>query len=92
MSREVAAFEHHQMLLRGRRAQQLDEPLARRRPATWELETYGASQEAFSVGGISWFEAAAYGDERLPRRHRAADEGLLPLRRLPGQRDIRSYF
>ena len=41
-------------------------------PATWELETYAASQEAFPVGGISWFEAAAYAEfagKSLPTLH-----------------------
>lgn len=41
-------------------------------PATWELETYPASQEAFPVAGISWFEAAAYADfagKSLPTLH-----------------------
>jgi eukaryotic-like serine/threonine-protein kinase len=41
-------------------------------PARWELETYGASQEAFPVAGISWFEAAAYAEfagKSLPTLH-----------------------
>nr|MBA2304000.1 SUMF1/EgtB/PvdO family nonheme iron enzyme [Acidobacteriota bacterium] len=29
-------------------------------PATWELGSYLEGQEDFPVGGISWFEAAAY--------------------------------
>ena len=29
-------------------------------PATWELGSYPEGQEDFPVGGISWFEAAAY--------------------------------
>jgi eukaryotic-like serine/threonine-protein kinase len=31
-------------------------------PATWELGSYLAGQEDFPVGGISWFEAAAYAE------------------------------
>ncbi len=31
-------------------------------PATWELGSYAAGQEDFPVGGISWFEAAAYAE------------------------------
>ena len=41
-------------------------------PATWELETYAPSQEDFPVGGISWFEAAAYAEfagKSLPTLH-----------------------
>ena len=31
-------------------------------PATWELGTYPEGQADFPVGGISWFEAAAYAE------------------------------
>ena len=31
-------------------------------PATWELGEYPAGEEAFPVGGISWFEASAYAE------------------------------
>ena len=33
-----------------------------RGPATWELGSYPEGQEDFPVGGISWFEAAAYAE------------------------------
>lgn len=29
-------------------------------PATWELGTYAEGQDSFPVGGVSWYEAAAY--------------------------------
>ena len=41
-------------------------------PATWELESYPAAQADFPVGGISWFEAAAfaqYAGKSLPSLH-----------------------
>jgi dienelactone hydrolase len=31
-------------------------------PATWELGTYPEGQDAFPVGGVSWYEAAAYAE------------------------------
>jgi eukaryotic-like serine/threonine-protein kinase len=31
-------------------------------PATWEVGTYPAGQETFPVGGVSWYEAAAYAE------------------------------
>ena len=31
-------------------------------PATWELGTYREGRGDFPVGGISWFEAAAYAE------------------------------
>ncbi|HZB25923.1 MAG TPA: protein kinase, partial [Vicinamibacterales bacterium] len=41
-------------------------------PATWELGTFPAGTEAFPVGGISWFEAAAFAEfsgNTLPTVH-----------------------
>lgn len=38
-------------------------------PANWELGDYPPSQEKYPVGGVSWFEAAAYAEfagKRLP--------------------------
>jgi dienelactone hydrolase len=31
-------------------------------PATWEVGTYPAGRDDFPIGGISWFEAAAYAE------------------------------
>src|SRR6185436_3165495 len=31
-------------------------------PATWEAGTYPQGQEDFPVGGVSWYEAAAYAE------------------------------
>src|SRR6266446_622619 len=31
-------------------------------PATWELDDYPRGQEDFPVGGVSWYEAAAYAE------------------------------
>ena len=49
-------------------------------PATWELGSYGEGQEDFPVGGISWFEAAAYAKfagKSLPTMyHRRAASGM----------------
>jgi len=36
------------------------DPTGRPGPATWELGTYGDGQADFPVGGVSWYEAAAY--------------------------------
>ena len=41
-------------------------------PATWELGTFPAGTEEFPVGGISWFEAAAFAEftgKSLPTVH-----------------------
>ena len=52
-------------------------------PATWELETYPPAQADFPVGGLSWFEAAAYAvfaGKSLPTLHQwyaAASPGEL---------------
>jgi len=38
-------------------------------PATWSLGTYSDGEDAFPVGGVSWYEAAAYAewaDKELP--------------------------
>jgi dienelactone hydrolase/predicted Ser/Thr protein kinase len=63
----------------GTRLLQFHEAMARFRdatgrpgPATWELETYPAGQEEVPVGGLSWFEAAAYAEfagKALPTLH-----------------------
>ena len=60
----------------GSRLIPFDEAMARLRdstgragPATWELASYPEAQADFPVGGISWFEAAAYAefaDKSLP--------------------------
>jgi formylglycine-generating enzyme required for sulfatase activity/dienelactone hydrolase len=62
--------------LDGDRELSFDEAIARFRdatgrpgPATWELGSYPEEQADLPVGGISWFEAAAYArfvDKRLP--------------------------
>jgi formylglycine-generating enzyme required for sulfatase activity/dienelactone hydrolase len=31
-------------------------------PATWEVGTYAAGEDDFPVGGVSWYEAAAYAE------------------------------
>src|SRR5262249_31736495 len=31
-------------------------------PSTWKLGTYPRKQEEFPVGGVSWYEAAAYAE------------------------------
>jgi predicted Ser/Thr protein kinase/predicted esterase len=36
------------------------DPTGRPGPATWELGSYGAGYDDYPVGGISWYEAAAY--------------------------------
>ena len=53
----------------GTRVLGFDEVMARFRdstgrpgPATWELGSYQEGQEDFPVGGISWYEAAAYAE------------------------------
>jgi formylglycine-generating enzyme required for sulfatase activity len=51
-------------------------------PATWELGAYPPGQDEFPVGGISWYEAAAYArfvGKQLPTAHhwlRAAAFGI----------------
>ena len=51
-------------------------------PATWELGTYPSGQDDLPVGGVSWFEAAAYArwaGKSLPTIYhwsRAADQRL----------------
>jgi formylglycine-generating enzyme required for sulfatase activity/dienelactone hydrolase len=53
----------------GDRVLAFDEAMARFRdgtgqsgPATWELSSYSEGRDDFPVGGISWFEAAAYAE------------------------------
>ena len=53
----------------GDRVRAFDEAMARFRdatgrtgPASWELGSYPEGQEEFPVGGISWFEAAAFAE------------------------------
>jgi dienelactone hydrolase len=36
------------------------DPTGRNAPSTWELATYPEGQADFPVGGVSWYEAAAY--------------------------------
>ena len=36
-------------------------------PATWELGNYREGTEDLPVGGVSWYEAAAYAAFALPR-------------------------
>jgi eukaryotic-like serine/threonine-protein kinase len=38
------------------------DPTGRAGPATWELGTYGDGKADFPVGGVSWYEAAAYAE------------------------------
>jgi cephalosporin-C deacetylase-like acetyl esterase len=38
------------------------DPVGRPGPATWEFGTYPEGKEDFPVGGISWYEAAAYAE------------------------------
>ena len=38
------------------------DPVGRPGPATWELGTYPEGKEDFPVGGVSWYEAAAYAE------------------------------
>jgi eukaryotic-like serine/threonine-protein kinase len=51
-------------------------------PATWEVGAYPAGQDAYPVGGVSWYEAAAYAEfagKNLPTIYhwlRAAGVGL----------------
>jgi formylglycine-generating enzyme required for sulfatase activity/dienelactone hydrolase/predicted Ser/Thr protein kinase len=61
------------------RALSFDEAMSRFRdstgrpgPATWELGTYAEGRADFPVGGLSWFEAAAYAEyhgKSLPTVH-----------------------
>src|SRR5688572_28502007 len=39
---------------------QLRDATGRPGPSTWELRAYPAGQDNHPVGGISWYEAAAY--------------------------------
>ncbi len=62
-------------------------------PATWEVGTYPDGQADHPVGGVSWFEAAAYArfaGKELPTVHhwmRAAGDEL--LRRHPAPQQLR---
>src|SRR5687767_15876801 len=40
--------------------ERLRDSTGRSGPATWELGSYAEGQDEYPVGGISWFEAAAY--------------------------------
>ena len=45
------------------------DPAGRPGPATWEFGTYPEGKEDFPVGGVSWYEAAAYAEfagKKLP--------------------------
>jgi serine/threonine protein kinase/dienelactone hydrolase len=57
-------------------------------PATWSLGTYPDGEDAFPVGGVSWFEAAAYAEwagKELPtlyhwrRAARGASSHMVPV-------------
>jgi formylglycine-generating enzyme required for sulfatase activity/DNA-binding winged helix-turn-helix (wHTH) protein/dienelactone hydrolase len=51
-------------------------------PAEWQLSTYPAGQDAYPVGGISWYEAIAYARYRgntLPTIHHWARAALAPF-------------
>jgi predicted esterase/predicted Ser/Thr protein kinase len=41
---------------------QFVDPTGRPGPATWEAGTYAPGQDDYPVGGVSWFEAAAYAE------------------------------
>jgi DNA-binding winged helix-turn-helix (wHTH) protein/dienelactone hydrolase len=51
-------------------------------PAEWQLSTYPAGRDSFPVGGISWYEAAAYARFRgltLPTIHHWARAAFGPI-------------
>jgi hypothetical protein len=51
-------------------------------PAEWQLSTYPAGRDSYPVGGISWYEAAAYARFRgqtLPTIHHWARAAFGPL-------------
>jgi len=46
-------------------------------PATWEIGTYKEGQAEFPIGGVSWYEAAAYA-EFAARASRPSTTGTRP--------------
>jgi dienelactone hydrolase len=56
----------HEFVKQGRRLSweeamaEFRDPTGRTAPSTWELESYPDGQADFPVGGVSWYEAAAY--------------------------------
>src|ERR1700730_10880265 len=77
----------------------LRDKTGRQGPADWELGSYPPGQEDFPVGGVSWYEAAAYADfagKSLPTAYhwsRAAGTAMsswvVPLSNFGGQAFIR---
>jgi dienelactone hydrolase len=72
------------------------DPTGRPGPATWDVGTFPKDQEDYPVGGVSWYEAAAYAEFRgktLPTVYhwvKAASTGLAaditPLSNIRGSR------
>ncbi len=69
------AYWHHEFRRGGRTLtweeamSELVDATGRPGPATWEVGNYPAGQEDYPVGGVSWYEAAAYAafrDKSLP--------------------------
>ena len=55
-----------------RRMAEFRDPSGRPGPATWELGTYPEGKAEYPVGGVSWYEAAAYAEfagKSLPTVH-----------------------
>jgi eukaryotic-like serine/threonine-protein kinase len=62
--------------------QEFRDATGRSGPSTWEVGDYSRGHEDFPVGGVSWYEAAAYAEfahKQLPTVHhwnRAANRGI----------------
>ena len=64
-------------------------------PSTWDLGSYAAGQDDYPVGGVSWYEAAAYGEfvgKSLPTvyhwyeaANQGADSGILDTSNFSGK-------